>query len=339
MGRLWSDLGPIKKMWPGNLNLVEDTSYQQLSQSCTFFLFLWSLSSSRSSQTLKQNTHYCPDQDNPHPHHHDHHESGEGERWSSRSPSSLPPWWSPQPSSSPPWSSWVWWERAMVIMSNDDDDDDQWWSWSSWVWWGRAMVAAGPSEQLSGIPMWSLRAIHTISSILQIVFDIFLKKITRLVWYFEFVLTFFVSRKYTSIPECANLQFLKLGVFFLQIQQILHFDFGSFSTWILLFMRPFEFTRSRIKHIYFVIAWTTNPNIYHTITRNATQGNSYMWNCCLSNPEVCVLSLFQSQNQYKVAFKGVPLIFLCNPRLSSLMKWLQDVERRSFNLNFARFQL
>ena len=287
--------------------------YQQMSQSCTFFLFLWSLSSSRSSQTLKQNTHYCPDQDNPHPHHHDHHESGEGERWSSRSPSSLPPWWSPQPSSSPPWSSWV--------------------------WWGRAMVAAGPSEQLSGIPMWSLRAIHTISSILQIVFDIFLKKITRLVWYFEFVLTFFLSGKYIWIPECANLQFLKLGVFF--------FKFSRYHILILvvlvlefcLFMRPFEFTRSRIKHIYFVIALTTNPNSYHTITRNATQGNSYMWNCCLSNPEVCVLSLFQNQNQYKVAFKGLPLIFLCNPQLSSLMKWLQDVERRSFNLNFARFQL
>ena len=175
-----------------------------------FFSFLWSLSSSRSSQTLKQNTHYCPDQDNPHPHHHDHHESGEGERWSSRSPSSLPPWWSPQPSSSPPWSSWV--------------------------WWGRVMVAAGPSEQLSGIPMWSLRAIHTISSILQIVFDIFLKK---MVWYFEFVLTFFLSRKYTWIPRVCQFTIFEIGFFFLQIQQILHFDFGSFSTWILFVYEPF----------------------------------------------------------------------------------------------------
>ena len=224
---------------------MEDTSYRQLAQSCTFFPFFVIIIFFKIITHFKaKHSLYCPDQDNPHPHHHDHHESGEGERWSSRSPSSLPPWWSPQPSSSPPWSSWV--------------------------WWGRAMVAAGPSEQLSGIPMWSLRAIHTISSILQIVFDIFLKKITRLVWYFEFVLTFFVSRKYTSIPECANLQFLKLGVFF--------FKFSRFYILILvvlvlefcLFMSPFEFTRSRIKHIYFVIALTTNPNIYHTITRNAT---------------------------------------------------------------------
>ena len=106
---------------------------------------------------------------------------------------------------------------------------------------------------------------------------------------------FFLSRKYTSIPMCSNSQFLTLGVFFI---------FSKFYLLILvvlvlefcLFTSSFEFTKSRFKHLYFVIALTTNPNIYHMITRNATLGNSYMCNCCLSNHEyLCTLFVSKSK--------------------------------------------